>query len=67
VPVAAYGSYDKVIKSLKNRYPDVTIVDLSGEPLDDSYFQDGDHVNKRGANVASCKLAGQLVKSPARN
>jgi hypothetical protein len=60
VPVAAYDNYDKVIKSLRDRYRDVTIFDMSKEPLGDSYFDDGDHVNKSGAIVVSRKLSSQL-------
>lgn len=60
VPVAAYDGYDKVVKSLMDRYFNVTLLDFSKEPLGDSFFLDGDHVNKIGAIAVSRKLSNQL-------
>lgn len=56
VPTAAYDNYDKVVISLKGRYPNITLIDMSKEPLDDRFFKDGDHLNSSGAKVASRML-----------
>jgi hypothetical protein len=60
VPLAAYESYDKVLKSLKSRYPTITIIDMSQELIEDKFFKDGDHLNKNGSKIASRILLRQL-------
>jgi hypothetical protein len=63
VPTGAYDKYGSVVNSLINRYPGVTLLDMSKEPLDDSYFNDGDHLDKLGAAVTSRKLGRFLYDS----
>lgn len=60
IPAAAYEKYDKIVRSLVNRYPGTVYFDVSNEELDDKLFEDGDHLNKAGAPFASLKLDALL-------
>jgi hypothetical protein len=60
VPLQAVRKYDTVSSDLQRRYPDIISLDLTEVPLENSSFEDGDHLNKAGSLIVS-KMLTQLL------
>jgi len=53
VPENIINKYNNLIVSFKKKYNNLIVYDVSRKPLKDSYFKDGDHLNKLGSVVIS--------------
>jgi hypothetical protein len=59
VEVSIPAAHDRYIKEIKEKLPDLDLIDLSGA-LDNSEFYDGIHPNKKGAEKLSAIIARNI-------
>jgi len=61
VPKIAYMEYHALLHNIKESHRNMTIYDISKQPLDDLYFSDGDHLNRLGSQIVSHEFQQYLT------
>jgi hypothetical protein len=60
VPEASVRTFEELRAQVALRYPGVAYLDFSDLPIEASGYYDGDHVNRRGAETVTRRLASLL-------